>query len=125
MRESVFLEVRVARFGVWRVAVALVAAAAIAALAAWAAAMWDSQATSGRALVAAIALGLSVATGAIALSLGRVRGGVLTCREGVWSFAPDTGLPRSGTLEVAMDVGAFLLLRLVEPRRTSAWLPVQ
>jgi hypothetical protein len=103
----------------------MVSLAATPAMMAWAAAMWESQATAGRALVGAVAAGLSLATVAIAISLGRVERGLLTCRDGVWSFASDTGVCRSGTLEVAMDLGAFLLLRLVDQRRTSAWLPVQ
>ena len=125
MRESVFFELKLRRFGVWRVAVWLVAGAAIAAVAAWAVAMFASQPESGRALVMAVAAGLSLATIGLAFSLARVEGGLLTCSDGVWTFVPDTGVRRSGTLEVAMDLGAFLLLRLVERRRTIAWLPVQ
>ena len=125
MRESVFFELRLRRFGVWRLAVWLVAGAAIAAMAAWAAAMWDSQPESGRALVLTIAAGLSLATVGVALTLARVEAGLLTSADGVWTFVPDAGVRRTGTLEVAMDLGAFLLLRLVERRRTTAWLPVQ
>ena len=125
MRESVFFELRLRRFGVWRVAVWLVAGAAIAAVAAWAVALLDSQPASGRALVMAVAVGLALATIGLALSLARVEGGLLTCSDGVWTFVTDTGARSTGTLEVAMDLGAFLLLRLVERRRTIAWLPVQ
>jgi hypothetical protein len=125
MRESVFFELRLRRFGVWQVAVWLVAGAAIASAAAWAVAMFDSQPESGRALVMAVAAGLSLATIGLAFSLARVEVGLLTCSDGVWTFAPDAGARCSGTLEVAMDLGAFLLLRLVERRRTIAWLPVQ
>ena len=125
MRESVFFELRLRRFGVWRVAVWLAAGAAIAAVAAWAVALLDSQPASGRALVMAVAVGLALATIGLALSLARVEGGLLTCSDGVWTFVTDTGVRSTGTLEVAMDLGAFLLLRLVERRRTIAWLPVQ
>jgi len=125
MRESVFFELRLRRFGVWRVAVWLVAGAAIVVVAAWAVAMFDSQPESGRALVTAVAVGLSLASIGLALSLARVEGGLLTCSDGVWTFVTDTGARSIGTLEVAMDLGAFLLLRLVERRRTIAWLPVQ
>jgi MFS family permease len=125
MRESVFFELRLRRSGVWQVAVWLVAGAAIATVAAWAAAMFDSQPQAGRALVMAIAAGLALATIGLALSLARVEGGLLTCHDGAWAFVPDAGARRTGTLEVAMDLGAFLLLRLVEGRRTKAWLPVQ
>jgi len=125
MRERVFFELRLRRFGVWQVAVWLVAAAAVVATAAWAVAMFDSQAPSGRVLVVAVAAGLSLATLALALSLARVEAGLLTCSDGVWTFFRDNGARRSGTLEVSLDLGAFLLLRLVERRRTSVWLPVQ
>lgn len=125
MRDSVFFEVRLRRFDVWRAAVYGVAAVAIAAVAAWAAAMVDSQSGSGRALVVAFASALALATVAVALSLARVEGGVLACRDGVWTFAPDLGLARAGRLEVAIDLGAFLLLRLGDRPRGSVWLPAQ
>ena len=125
MRESMFFELRLRRFGVWQVAVWLVAGAAIAAMAAWGVASWGSQVESERAIVPLVAGGLSLATLGLALSLSRIDGGVLTCAEGVWVFLSDAGVGRTGSLEVAMDLGAFLLLRLVEQGRTSAWLPVQ
>jgi len=125
MRDSVFFELRLRRFGVWQVAVCLVSGAAIGALAAWADAMWDSQPESGRVLVLTIAAALSLATIGVALSLARVQAGVLSCVDGAWAFVSDAGGRRTGTLEVAMDVGGLLLLRLVEQRRTRAWLPVQ
>jgi len=125
MRESEFFELRPHRFGVWRLAVRSVAGAAIIAVAAWAAGLWDSQAQSGRALVVAVAAGLALVTIAVASSLARAQAGILTCADGAWSYAFDAGLRGSGTLEVAMDLGAFLLLRLVDECRGSAWLPVQ
>jgi hypothetical protein len=125
MRESVFFELRLRRFGVWRVAVAWVAGAAIVAVIAWAASLWDSQPQSGRVLVVAIAAGLALATIALAFSLARIEAGTLSCADGTWSYAPDTGARRSGKLNVAMDLGGFLLLRLIDERRRSAWLPVQ
>jgi len=125
MRESVFFELRLRRFGVWQVAVWLVCGAAVAAMAAWAVMTFDSQPESRRPLVVAVAAGLSLAAIGLALSLARVEGGLLSCSDGLWAFVPDTGARRTGTVEVAMDLGAFLLLRLVERRRTSVWLPVQ
>ena len=125
MCESVSFELRLRRFDVWQVAVWLVAGAAIAAMAAWAVATWKSQPESGRAIVLIVAVGLSMATVGLALSLARVEGGVLTCAEGAWVFVSDAGARRTGTLEVAMDLGAFLLLRFDSQRRTIAWLPVQ
>jgi hypothetical protein len=125
MRESVFFELRLRRFGVWRLAVWLVAGAAIMALAAWAAGMWDSQAQSGRALVAVVSTALALATIVVASSLARVQQGILHCDDGAWSYTSEAGLRCCGRLEVAMDLGAFLLLRLVDERQHSVWLPVQ
>jgi hypothetical protein len=125
MRENVFFELRLRRFGVWRVAVWSIAGAAIVAVAAWSAGMWDSQPESGRALVVAVAAGLALLTTGLAFSLARIKAGVLICADGAWSYASDAGLRRCGTLEVAMDLGAFLLLRLVDERRRNTWLPVQ
>ena len=45
--------------------------------------------------------------------------------DGAWTFVSDAGVRRTGTLEVAMDLGGLLLLRLVGQRRTRVWLPVQ
>src|SRR5947208_1365776 len=125
MRESVFFELRLRRFGVWRLAVGSVAGAAILVLAAWAAGTWDSQEPFGRAVVAAVAGALALGTIAVSASLARVPAGILTCIDGAWSYASDAGLRRSGRLEVAMDLGAFLLLRLVDERQHGAWVPVQ
>ena len=124
MRERVFFELRLSRFGVWRVAIWLVAGAAIAAVAAWTLAMLDSQPVTGRGLVMAVGGALLLGTTGLAISLARVEGGLLTCSDGLWTFVPDSHA-RTGTLEVAVDLGAFLLLRLVEQRRPIVWLPVQ
>ena len=117
MRESVYFELRLSRFDVWHAAVGLVAGAAIA--------MWASRPQSGQAMVLLVAGGLCLVTIGVAVSLARVEGGVLTCAEGAWAFVSDVGGRRTGTIEVAIDLGAFLLLRLVWQRRTTAWLPVQ
>ena len=125
MRESVNFEVRLRRFAFWQTAVGVVAALGGAAVVAWAVAMFDSQSPAARPFVVGFALVLAAATTAVALSLARVQGGVLALREGAWTFAPYVGPIRSGALEVAIDFGAFLLLRLGASRRTSVWLPVQ
>ena len=124
MRESVFFEVRLDRFEVWRIAVTLVAGVAMAVLVAWAMAMLDSQTATRCGLLVALAF-LGVATLGLAWSLGRVERGVLASLGGVWSFAPDHGHSRSGPLIVAVDLGSFLLLRLGDRRRSLLWLPVQ
>ncbi len=125
MRQRLLFEARLRHFGVWRFAVGVMAALAIAAAAAWAGAMFDSQSASGRTFVVGLAVVLGLATIAVALSLARVDPGVLACRDGAWTFVADGGAVREGALEVAIDLGAFLLLRLGDRGRTSAWLPVQ
>ena len=124
MRESVFFEARVRRFGVWRAAILIVGVLAISASTAWAVAMSASQAKHGATLVVALAALLGVVTAWAAWSLIRVEAGVLSRHDGIWTFAPDAGAPRSGTLEVAIDLGAFLLLRL-DRGGAGPWLPVQ
>jgi len=125
MRESPAFEVRLLRFGVWRCLLAAGAAAAVAATLAWAVATAPSSAEGGIAVVVSIAASLTAAAFALALSLARVRSGTLSFRDGEWSFAADGGPSRSGALTVAIDWGAFLLLRL-EPRPGARiWLPVQ
>jgi hypothetical protein len=124
MRESVFFELRLRRSGAWQAAVWLVAGAAIATVLAWALTMFDSE-QSGRALILSVAAALSLTTIALGRSLVRFEGGLLRCNDGVWTFVSDTGSQGTGTLEVTMDLGAFLLLRLVDRQRTIVWLPVQ
>ena len=126
MRESPVFEVRLHRFGAWRAAVAAVALAAVAALLAWAfATAAASPAGRDEFLVASIAGALTAATIVAALSLARVPSGVLSRRDGAWSFAPEGGASRSGRLAVAIDWGSFLLLRLEPPHGPTLWLPVQ
>ena len=125
MRESPLFEVRLHRFEVWRSAVAAVAVAAIATSLAWAFTTARSNGDRSSVVVAAIAAVLTAATIALALSLARVRAGVLSQRGDDWSFAADAGACRSGRLTVALDWGSFLLLRLESGRHRSMWLPVQ
>ena len=124
MRENPPFEVRLRRFDVWRAAIALVAIGAVAAVSAWAWATAAARAGESIAWVFAVAAALAAATIAAALSLARVPGGVLACRDGVWSFAPDTGPAVAGPLTVALDCGAFFLLRIGRGR-DRVWLPVQ
>jgi hypothetical protein len=124
MRESVFLEMRLHRFDVWRVAIGVVTVVTLAALGGWTLAMVRASDGNGVAWVASATAVLAVATVAIARSLMRVAGGVLACSDGAWSFTTDSGALRPGTLEVAIDLGSFLLLRL-PGGRGRVWLPVQ
>ena len=116
------------RFAVWRWALVSVAAAALAVLAAWAGASLASAPGGAELPILASALGLGVGTLVLALLLGRVEGGVLTCRDGHWTLAPDgsPNAPRDGELGVALDLGSFLLLTLAcSGVRRRRWLSVQ
>jgi hypothetical protein len=124
MRESVFFEVRLRRFDVWRIAVGAVAVVTLATLTAWTLAIAPSRDGRDVSLVVLAAAGLAIATLAVAASLLRVEGGVLACSDGAWTFSADSGAVRAGALEVAMDLGPFLLLR-VGSAPPAAWLPVQ
>ena len=124
MRESPPFEVRLQRFDVWRAAVAIVALLAVAAVSAWA---WSTVAVrAGESVlwVLAAAALLAAATIAAAVSLARVPGGILACRDGRWSFAPQSKPAVVGTLTVALDWGGFFLLR-IDGGRDRFWLPVQ
>jgi hypothetical protein len=106
--------------------VAAVAAAARAALAVWAAL---AAATADAATwILATAIGLGLGAVLLALSLVRVEGGALACRDGRWMFAPDRSpdVPLPGELAVAIDLGSFLLLSFAGAGgRHRRWLPVQ
>jgi hypothetical protein len=78
--------------------------------------------------ILATALGLGVGALLLARSLVRVETGVLACRDGRWTFAPDVSsqAPLAGGLAVALDLGLFLLLTLAgSDTRRRRWLPVQ
>jgi hypothetical protein len=124
MRENPPFEVRLHRFGVWRASVAIVAMVAVAAVSAWAWSIAAARASENVAWVFAVAAALAAATIAAALSLARVRAGVLAYRDGDWSFAPQRGFVIAGALTVALDWGAFFLLR-IDRGRDRVWLPVQ
>ena len=125
MRETLSFEVRPDRFSVWRSGVAVVAFAALAAVSAWAWSMASTRDGDGVVSAIGIALVLALATIAAALSLGRVPSGVLACRDGRWTFAADSGPTVAGRLTVALDWGAFFLLRIDGGAGLRLWLPVQ
>ena len=125
MRDSLAAQVQLRRFEVWRTAVALVALAALASCVAWAITMAGTNGDQSMALVFGLALALAAATVALAISLVRVHGGVLSGVDGDWTFSPDAGPAVSGALTVAVDWGGFLLLRLESGPRAHLWLPVQ
>ncbi len=126
MHGSPSCAIAVARFGAWRAAVAIVAAAALGSLAAWRFGSPRGESIWVRGAVAAAAL----ATLALAASLWRVPPVRLVWDGLVWSVAPVSGAEPAtpGRLDVAVDLGAFLLLRFVPAGRRSpaavCWIPV-
>ena len=117
MRASPACQVSLRRFGAWRIAVIALAVAGAAAMAAWLVGR-DSPASAGLSmLVAAAALPMF----GCAVSLWRVPAQDLRWDGQAWQLdaAP-------GELSVAIDLGAWMLLRFrPEGQRRNRWLPVQ
>jgi hypothetical protein len=118
--------ITVARFAAWRVAVALVALAALASLAAW---LLGSPLGESGWVRAAVALAALASLGSAA-SLWR-QPPVRLRWDGVgWALAPagDLAAERPGRLDVAIDLGSFLLLRFVPSGDSgpaaARWIPV-
>jgi hypothetical protein len=128
MRGSPSCVIAVRRFALWRLAVALVGAAALASLVAWV-----CLAPLGQSALARLSIGLASACAlALAVSLGRLRAGTLRWDGSSWAFAElamPQAMPMAGELDVALDLGAFLLLRFTSGdapgRRRVHWIPVE
>ena len=117
--------ITVARFGAWRAAVAALALAALASLAAWLVGSPLGEDTRIRVGVGAAAL----ATLALAASLWRQPAVRLRWDGLAWAVAaPADGAEVSGRLEIAIDLGSFLLLRFTPAGRSGpvavSWIPV-
>lgn len=131
MRERPSCVIELRRFGLWRAAIAVVVLLAIAAMAAWAG-LALANPTHDWALIVTVAAVMALASALLAGSLMSVPAGTLAAADGVWTFTFDRdGIERieSGSLVVALDFGAFLLLSLTRVhgsnRLARRWLPVQ
>ena len=118
--------ISVTRFAAWRAAVAAVALASLASLAAWLA---GSPLGAGAGMRGGVAVA-AIAILGIAASLWR-QPPVRLRWDGVgWTIAPAVGTApeRPGRLEVAIDLGSFLLLRFVPVAGAASaavrWIPV-
>jgi hypothetical protein len=127
MHGSPSCAIAVGRFGAWRAAVGAVAAAALLSLAAWLVTSPHGESTWVRVAVAAAGL----VTLTLAASLWRVVPVQLLWDGLGWSVAPTSGAEEAaapGTLDVAVDLGSFLLLRFVPAGRSGPaavrWIPV-
>lgn len=127
MRASPPCEISLGRAPVWRLAIAAVTLTALASLAAWAA-----LAPQGASTVVRLALALGgVAIVGLAMMLARVDSGRLVWDGARWNLATSRAgrsVTAIGDLAVAIDLGSFLLLRLVAEsgsRPAVRWLAVE
>jgi hypothetical protein len=127
MRGSSAFQVEFRNFSVWRVAVSAIVCAVVAALLAW----WsgDTPAFLLRSMAAPAGIGLALC---LAMGLWRVPAGVLAWDGGRWHFTAARGegdQPMSGTLELRLDLGVWMLVRFVCDDATCGprvyWLPAQ
>jgi hypothetical protein len=128
MRASPAFQVSIERVGVWRLGVGVLLAAAAASFVAWAVAMtdrprWLPMLLGGAACLAAVAAAATL----LRFAPTRLRWD-LEC----WHLGPASppGAPAArGQVEVALDLGSWMLLRFVHEapagRRRVSWLPLQ
>ena len=122
MRAAPAFQVSLRRFGVWRVAVVALAAVAAAVLTAW---LMTGEAPIGMAggLGAAAALAAILA---LTASLLRMPPCDLRWDGLVWTLGRQGGEASPGALQVAVDLGGWMLLRFMPAASARAvWLPVQ
>jgi len=127
MRASPAFLVVVHRFGAWRAGIGAVLVAALSALAAWA---FLGERPSSTALMGVAAGSLPLLAGAA--SLLRCRAFALRWDGRDWRLEHGIGADEnapSGELCVAIDLGAWMLLKFDGPARRfgrrATWLPVQ
>ena len=125
MRAAPAFQVRLHRFGVWRSAVWLLAVLGLATIAAW---LVTREPPIHPGVWIAAILSAAALTGSAA-TLARTPPVDLRWDGLVWHLGPSAGGPVPGDVIVAVDLGAWMLLRFVpampgaRPRVT--WLPVQ
>lgn len=125
MRASPAFQFVLSRFGWWRAGIVLLAGAALAVMIAWLAARSEPLPPAA---LAAWSAGL-IAIPLLALSAMRVKPVLLRWDGRSWWLAPPRrhGDAQAGEIEVALDLGAWMLLRF-HPSASdgrSRWLPVQ
>jgi hypothetical protein len=128
MRGSPSCAIAVRRFAVWRFVVAVVTLLSLASLIAWIGLSPAAQFISPRVAAALMCL----AAVALAASLLRSQPVELRWDGSSWScrdLAAPLAAPVSGELEVAVDLGSFLLVRFISPatrgQRRVCWIPVE
>ena len=125
MRAAPACQVSLRRFGVWRGAVLLVAGAGIAVIAAWLLTR-ESVPTAWILIPSAIGAAILLANG---LALAKMPAANLRWDGRAWHLGAPAGDPVTGDLDVAIDLGPWMLLRFspTTPAHRSrvVWLPVQ
>ena len=126
MRAAPACQVSLQRFGVWRVAVLGLAALGIASIAGWT--LSRDRPLDTLMVAAAVSCALSTAVLGASL-LHRTRATDLRWDGLAWNLGPVGDAATPGELHVAIDLGAWMLLRYVVARpgarRRTVWLPVQ
>ena len=131
MRAAPAVQVTLLRFGAWRWGVLSITALSMLSLAGWLVTREAPVEAVGAVMVA-----VAVAVVAVAVGMALLARSLLCCPpielrwDGhAWSVgAPDRAAepPLAGEMSVAIDLGAWMLLRFVpEPAGRSLWLPVQ
>ncbi len=125
MRAAPACQISLRRFGVWRSGVLALAALGVAVMAAWLITR-ESALLSPSSVAAACATLLLATAGA---SLAKMPAVDLRWDGLVWHLGPPAGEPIAGELRVAIDLGAWMLLRFApaspQARPRITWLPVQ
>ena len=125
MRAAPACQFSLQRFGVWRGAVLVLAALDVATVAAWL--ITRESALPWPATIAAAVAALALA--ALGASLVRAPRVDLRWDGGVWHLGPASGETLAGALNVAIDLGPWMLLRFSPApphgQNRPVWLPVQ
>lgn len=128
MRASPAFHARVERFGAWRAAIAALLVIAGAALVAWLASRDEFTPLSVRLAVAVLGVAVLLA----AARAMRCRALDLHWDGQAWQVRhahPTGGAPMAGRIAVALDLGAWMLLKFdrrdVPRHRRTVWIPVQ
>lgn len=128
MRPAPACQVSLQRFGVWRAAVLSLSALGIASIAGW---MFTRDRPVDTLLILAAALSASCIAALGASLVHRLRATHLRWDGLAWHLGPISDAATPGELQVAIDLGPWMLLRFSASlpdscaRARTLWLPVQ
>ena len=129
MRSAPTLQISVTRYGIWRTFVLLLAGSACASLIVW---WWLQPAPVARSVSAVAAIGV-LASLACAAGLWRARPSALRWDRQHWHLVCGSAAEQTGELAVAIDLGAWMLVRFAPEsaaggpsrRWRPAWIALQ